>query len=165
MAGDARVTVRSATAEDASPVAEIWHRGWRDGHLGLVPEELARVRTEASFHERAIERVGDTTVALVDGDVAGFVMVVDDEAEQVYVASEHRGTGVAGRLLAAAEEQVRANGHDRAWLAVVAGNARARAFYEREGWRDEGPFDYTAEGPDGPIAVPCRRYVKSLETR
>jgi len=156
------VSLRPAAADDADRIADIWHRGWRDGHTGLVPEELVRVRTGASFRERAALRVGDTTVAVVDGAVAGFVMVVDDEAEQVYVAAEHRGTGVAGRLLTAAEEQVRANGHDRAWLAVVAGNARARAFYEREGWRDEGPFDYTAEGPDGPIAVPCRRYVKPL---
>lgn len=156
------VTIRPAAAEDAGRIADIWFEGWRDGHLGLVPEELVRVRTEESFLPRAAERVGGTTVAVADGEVAGFVMVVDDEAEQVYVAAEHRGTGVAGRLLAAAEERVRANGHDRAWLAVVPGNARARAFYEREGWRDEGPFDYTAEGPDGPIAVPCRRYVKSL---
>jgi hypothetical protein len=37
------------------------------------------------------------------------------------------------------ERQDRANGHRKAWLAVVAGNARARAFYERAGWVDEGP--------------------------
>ena len=28
------------------------------------------------------------------------------------------------------------------WLAVVAANPRARAFYERAGWQDEGPFDH-----------------------
>ena len=162
MVREERLTIRAATADDAEAIAEVWYRGWRDGHLGLVPEELVRVRTEASFYPRAAERVGDTTVAVVDGAVAGFVTVVDDEAEQVFVAAGHRGTGIAGRLLAEAEARVRANGHRRAWLAVVAGNARARAFYEREGWHDAGPFDYSAEGPDGPIAVPCRRYVKSL---
>ena len=156
------VTLRAATADDAGGIAEVWFRGWRDGHLGLVPEELVRVRTQESFLPRAAERVGTTTIAVVDGAVAGFVTVVDDEVEQVFVSGEHRGTGVAGRLLAAAEERVRANGHDRAWLAVVPGNARARAFYEREGWSDEGPFDYTADGPDGPIPVPCRRYTKPL---
>ncbi len=156
------VTLRPAAAGDAGRIAAVWFRAWRDGHLGLVPEELVRVRTEASFLPRAAERVGATTVALVDGEVAGFVTVADDEVEQVFVSREHRGSGLAGRLLAAAEERVRAGGHERAWLAVVPGNARARAFYEREGWRDEGPLDYTAETPDGPIAVPCRRYVKPL---
>ena len=53
-----------------------------------------------------------------------------------------------------AERQVAANGHDTAWLAVVPGNARARAFYEKAGWPDEGPFDYAAEG-EQPIAVPA----------
>jgi GNAT superfamily N-acetyltransferase len=143
-------------------VAEIWASGWRDGHEGFVPEELVRVRTEESFRARAADRVADTTVADVDGEVAGFVMVVGDEVEQVYVSAGHRGTGVAGLLMAEAERQVRANGHARAWLAVVAGNARARAFYERAGGRDEGAFDYAAAGPDGPIAVPCRRYAKAV---
>jgi GNAT superfamily N-acetyltransferase len=101
-------------------------------------------------------------VAVVDGEIAGFVLVVDDEVEQVYVSAAHRGTGVADALLAEAERRVRASGHARAWLAVVAGNARARAFYERAGWRDEGPFDYGAAGDNGTIAVPCRRYTKQV---
>ena len=156
------MTLRSATLEDAGAVAEIWHLGWQDGHLGSVPQELVEARTEESFLARASERVGDTTVATVDGAVAGFVMVVGDEVEQVYVSSRHRGTGVAALLLAEAERQVQADGHGKAWLAVVAGNARARAFYDRAGWIDEGPFDYAAATDDGPIAVPCRRYTKLL---
>ena len=156
------VTIRPGTAQDASAVAEIWRLGWRDGHLGLVPRELAEARTDASFASRSAQRVDDTTVAIVDGAVAGFVMVVDDEVEQVYVGSAYRGTGVADALLGEAERQVLARGHATAWLAVVAGNARARAFYERKGWSDEGAFDYAAATEDGSIAVPCRRYVKDL---
>ena len=156
------VTLRNARPEDASQVAEIWRLGWQDGHLGFVPQELVEVRTEDSFRARASARVGDTTVAMVDGAVAGFVMVVDDEVEQIYVSAAHRGAGVADVLMGEAERQVRANGHGKAWLAVVAGNARARAFYERAGWRDEGPFDYAAAAEDGPISVPSHRYTKLL---
>jgi GNAT superfamily N-acetyltransferase len=108
------VTIRPAAAEDAPAVAEIWERGWHDGHAGLVPQELVDVRTPASFRERAAQRVPGTTVATVDGAVAGFVMVVDDEVEQVYVSAGHRGTGVAPALIAEAERQVRANGHEQA---------------------------------------------------
>ncbi len=50
-----------------------------------------------------------------------------------------------------------------AWLAVVPGNARARRFYERQGWSDEGPFDYPARLDDGgTIPVRCLRYTKPL---
>ncbi|HEX4817477.1 MAG TPA: GNAT family N-acetyltransferase [Nonomuraea sp.] len=154
--------LRPARPEDAPAVAAIWHEGWGDGHRGNVPDELAAVRTPESFRSRAAQRVGDTVVATVRGAVAGFVMVVDDEVEQVYVARDHRGTDVATVLLAEAERLVAAGGHRRAWLAVVAGNARARRFYERHGWLDEGPFDHLAPSETGPIAVPARRYVKRL---
>jgi GNAT superfamily N-acetyltransferase len=156
------VTLRRAARDDADAVAEIWRLGWLDGHEGLVPQELVDARTDESFRTRAVERVGDTTVAVVDDEVAGFVMVVGDEVEQVYVSSAHRGTGVADALLDEAERQVRANGHAEAWLAVVAGNARARAFYERRGWRDDGPFVYAAATEAGPVDVPCHRYTKHV---
>jgi GNAT superfamily N-acetyltransferase len=156
------VTLRAARDEDASDIAEIWHLGWQDGHLGLVPQELVNVRDGASFRTQASERISDTTVATVDGAVAVFVMVVDDEVDQVYVSAAYRGTGVATTLIGEAERQVRANGHGNAWLAVVASNARDRAFYERAGWVDEGPFVYGAAAEDGPIAVPCHRYTKLL---
>ena len=159
-----RPVVRPGTPDDAAAVAAIWRDGWRDGHLGLVPDALVAVRTDESFSTRAAQRVDDTTVAVVAAEVAGFVMVDDDEVEQVYVASRHRGKGVADVLLAEAERQVRENGHATAWLAVVDGNARARSFYERAGWSDDGAFDYAAAVEDGSsVAVPCRRYVKTLE--
>jgi GNAT superfamily N-acetyltransferase len=156
------VALRPARPEDAPAVAEIWRRGWRDAHLGHVPDELLAARTDTSFDYRAAERIDDTTVAIVGGAVAGFVMVVDDEVEQVYVAAAHRGTAVAATLLAEAERLVSAGGHPRAWLAVVGGNTRARRFYERNGWVDWGPFDHLALGPDGPIHVPSHRYIKGL---
>jgi GNAT superfamily N-acetyltransferase len=160
--GRSNVTLRRGRADDADAVAELWRLGWRDGHLGFVPPELVEARTPESFRARAGERICETTVAVVDEEVAGFVLVVDDEVEQVYVSASHRGTGIADALLREAERQVRVNGHAKAWLAVVAGNARARAFYERAGWRDEGPFEYSAAAEDGSIGVPCQRYVKQV---
>jgi GNAT superfamily N-acetyltransferase len=162
MPGVQNLSLRPATPEDADAVAEIWRLGWRDGHEGLVPQELVEARTDETFRTRAADRVEDTTVAVVDGAIAGFVMVVGDEVEQVYVSAPHRGTGVAGALLEEAERHVRANGHSEAWLAVVAGNARARAFYERSGWRDDGPFVYSATTEAGPVDVPCHRYAKRV---
>jgi GNAT superfamily N-acetyltransferase len=155
-------SIRRATAADAPVVAEIWRAGWHDAHIGKVPDALVAVRTDESFDTRAAERVPDTSVAVVRGDVAGFVMVAADEVEQVYVSRDHRGTGIADLLLDSAERQVAASSHPVAWLAVATGNARARHFYERRGWSDEGAFAYPAAGPDGPIDVPCHRYTKRV---
>ena len=157
-----QVAIRRATPADSDQVAEIWRRGWQDGHRGSVPPELVKVRTDESFNARASDRVDDTTVATVEGVVAGFVMVVDDEVEQVYVSARHRGSGLAAILMDEAERLVRGNGYAIAWLAVVDGNGRARAFYEKAGWQDEGPFDYAVTAETGPIVVPARRYTKRL---
>jgi ribosomal protein S18 acetylase RimI-like enzyme len=156
------MTLRKALPEDVPTIAEIWHLGWRDGHLGHVSPELIEVRHEDSFRTRAARRVNDTTVALVQGQIAGFVMVVDDEVEQLYVSALHRGEGVADMLMADAERRIKDAGYSTAWLAVVAGNARARRFYERRGWSDRGLFEYAAAGDHGAIPVPSHRYVKDL---
>lgn len=156
-------SIRPAVAADMAAVADLWHQGWHDGHAGHVPEGLTAARTLPAFHERTPTRVADTTVAVSeDGGLLGFVMVVGDEVEQVFVARAARGTDLAPTLLAEAERQVAAAGHGTAWLAVVAGNARARRFYERCGWRDEGdlPYEVTAGGET--FVSPCRRYVKAL---
>jgi GNAT superfamily N-acetyltransferase len=103
--------------------------------------------------------MADTTVAAVDGEVAGFTMVTGDEVEQIYVARGHRGSGIAAALLDDARRAIGAAGHSMAWLAVASGNVRARRFYERCGWRDEGPFEYAAATDTGSTPVPCHRFT------
>jgi ribosomal protein S18 acetylase RimI-like enzyme len=155
--------LRPATPDDVEAIAGIWHRGWGDGHLGHVPEALLEHRHYADFLERVPPRIPDSVVAEIAGRIMGFVTVRGDEVEQVYVAAEGRGTGVADALLSHAEGMVAAR-FDVAWLSVVEGNTRARRFYERSGWRDTGPHDYRAEIRGGTIPVPCRRYEKRVRS-
>jgi GNAT superfamily N-acetyltransferase len=160
-------SIRKATFDDTESIARIWHAGWKDGHVGNVPDGLVRHREDIRQYEsRARDRVDYTWVAeSSSGQLLGFVVVKRDELEQVYVDRTARGTGIAATLLRKGEEVVRSAGHARAWLAVVAGNARARAFYARQGWRDAGPFIYIAETADGPFEVPSYRYEIDLAGR
>jgi GNAT superfamily N-acetyltransferase len=159
--------VRRAAAADLPHVVRIWHEGWGDAHIGHVPGGLLTFRQRTHFEARAGERVDATWVAVVHGVVAGFVVVKHDEVEQLYVDRIWRGSGVAATLLRAAEAEVGRGGYPRAWLAVVAGNTRARAFYARRGWRDAGPMEYLAQTADGPYPVPTHRYERdvSMPTR
>jgi ribosomal protein S18 acetylase RimI-like enzyme len=154
--------LRAATEDDADAIAAIWAAGWRDGHVGNVPEELVAARTDESFRARARGLVPGTTVATVDGAIAGFVTVVGDELDQVYVAEGHRGSGVADALLSDAERRVAAAGYPEAWLVVVPGNDRALAFYERNGWTDGGLFDHPAPTDGEPVPVRSHRYTKRI---
>jgi len=152
--------IRSATLADAPHIAAVWEQAWHDGHDGLVPDELLPHRTAASFLSRTEDAIGRTRVAEVAGVIAGFTMIHDDEVAQVFVDRAFRGTGIAAALLRDAVALLRAQGHAHPWLAVATGNARARRFYEREGWADSGPLDYAADIGEGrTIPVPTRRYV------
>lgn len=155
------LTLRPAAPDDADTIAAVWHSGWRDGHVGHVPEALLEHRRFEDFLARVPPRVPDSVVAIIDGRLVGFVTVREDEVEQVYVAAETRGTGVADALLRRAEQLVAVR-FEVAWLSVVEGNARARRFYERSGWRDVGAHDYRAEIRGGTLPVPCRRYEKQV---
>jgi ribosomal protein S18 acetylase RimI-like enzyme len=154
--------VRKATANDVSAIARIWHTGWADGHLGHVPPELLKYRNQEQFVSRAGDRLECTWVAESNGEPVGFVVVKGDELEQIYVERAARGTGAAAMLLRKGEAEIRDAGHRHAWLAVVAGNQRARSFYSRLGWRDMGPMSYLAETEVGPLAIPCHRYEIDL---
>ena len=157
--------LRPATADDVDAIATLFHEGWHDVHPGRVPDGLTERRSPEAFHDRVAHRVAataETPGAAVDGTIAGFVMVSGDEAEQVYVDRGFRGSGAATLLLSEAERQIAAGGHDIAWLAVVRGNARAQAFYAKQGWVDEGDFDYPVTALGEHFISPCRKFTKRV---
>lgn len=154
-------TLRAAEEDDIEAIADVWHRGWRDGHVGHVPDALLPHRHYQSFSSRVPGRLSATTVAVSDGRIVGFVTLCGDELEQLYVDAIARGSGAAVALIRHGEAAI-ARRFQRAWLAVATGNARARRFYAREGWSDAGPFDYAAQVEGGTILVPCHRYEKQV---
>jgi ribosomal protein S18 acetylase RimI-like enzyme len=157
-----RCTIRKALAADVEAITHIWHDGWRDGHLGHVPPGLVPHRHEAQFRTRALSQIDATWVAESEGGIVGFVAIKGDELEHLYVDRASRGTGVADMLIRTGAQAILAAGHHCAWLAVVAGNQRARAFYTRLGWRDAGPFVHMVVTEDGPFPVPSHRYEIEL---
>jgi GNAT superfamily N-acetyltransferase len=156
--------LRPAATTDTAAIVDVWFTGWREAHLGHVPDALLAHRSEQTFRARLPEILGTTTVAAVDRRVVGLVVTAADEIEQLYVAPGHRGTGIAAALLQLGEDVI-AQEYRRAFLAVVDGNTRARHFYQRHGWCDAGPFAYHAWSTTGErIDVPCRRYEKTVRS-
>jgi GNAT superfamily N-acetyltransferase len=77
----------------------------------------------------------------------------------LYVDPESWGSGVAGELLGAAEAALVGLGYEHAALWVFAANPRARRFYERHGWEDDGTrLDFELGGR----AVTEARHRRSL---
>lgn len=78
-----------------------------------------------------------------DGALAGvLVLVADLGAPGVWhiglllIDGRHQGTGLAGAVMAALEAWARAGGAEWLRLGVVVGNARAEAFWQRQGFTE-----------------------------
>ena len=155
-------TIRSAQLADVPRLARIWHDGWRDGHLGIVPDALARLRTLESFSERLTAAIANTRVAITGDQLTGFTVLKGDELYQFYVAAESRGSEVAPALMDDAEAQLASRGVKTAWLACAIGNDRAARFYEKRGWRRTATVTYQAETSEGPFPIENWRYEKTL---
>jgi RimJ/RimL family protein N-acetyltransferase len=78
--------------------------------------------------------------------------VYEEWLEGLYVIPERWGTGLAGELHDRAVEVVRELGSERCHLWVLEDNARARRFYERRGWREDGRTR-VVEFPPNPLDI------------
>jgi ribosomal protein S18 acetylase RimI-like enzyme len=75
---------------------------------------------------------------------------------QLATADELRGLGIGAHLIAAAEERMRERGVHTVELAVEDDNPRARALYERLGYREEvrrQTASWYVEDADGNLAL------------
>lgn len=149
------------TEAQADEIAGIWASGWHEAHADLVPGRLLELRTRKSFLERTRKGLSRTRVASDGTDVLGFCMVKENELFQLYVSPQARGTGVAQTLIEDAENRIRNEGHDMAWLACAIGNKRAVRFYEKSGWICAGRTVVNLNTSGGAFPLEVWRYENS----
>ena len=159
---DEDMDVRAASESEIDHLATLWYNGWQDAHAQILPAELARHRTLASFRQRLQAELPDVRVIGPTGEPVGLCTVKDDELNQLYVQTAARGTGIAARLLADGETRIRARGVRTAWLACAIGNVRAAKFYEKHGWHYAGNVVIHLEIPGGTFPLQVWRYEKHL---
>lgn len=164
--------LRPLALEDCDELGRVHMAVWRDAYVGLMPADylagLSDERCAARWRERALRPVDapERTLVVVDPDgrISGFASAGpsrDDDAPAewelyaVNLAPCARGTGVADRLLDALL------GDRDATLWVVEGNARARAFYARHGFADEG--GRSAHEPTGAVEIRMIRRVHGAQ--
>jgi [ribosomal protein S18]-alanine N-acetyltransferase len=93
----------------------------------------------------------ESYVAVMDGEVAGFVLLLMTGAlvgyiQTVCVAPEHRGRGLGSRLVAFAEERIFRDSPN-VFLCVSSFNPRARDLYLRLGYQEVGELaDFIVPG-------------------
>ncbi len=158
--------LRPYRSEDRAAVVRLWHDAWHDGHGAVLPPTVVAERSLESFDLRLGPLEAGCLVAEVNGRIQGFAAIEGNEIDQLYVASEARGTGLADRLLAATEAELARRGIRDAAIQCSAGNDRAHRFYTRAGWRDSGVRQAPIWTPDGRHEThPTHIFVKQLSSQ
>jgi GNAT superfamily N-acetyltransferase len=140
-------TVREATEGDIPGIEAAYLRSWRAAYKGYLDPDVLddEVEKRRSFEWcRGIRAPGSAVFVAVEDERAVLGVVQADEVRatprdlpeitMLYVDPRAWGAGVATILLHAAVTWVAERNHAAARLRVVEDHARARRFYEREGW-------------------------------
>ncbi|MCC6551942.1 MAG: GNAT family N-acetyltransferase [Polyangiaceae bacterium] len=175
----ARITIRRAEPRDAAAIARVHVDSWQAAYLGLIPASVLNrltVAGQTASWTRLLRGGGApgsrTWLLTLAGEVVGFSSVGptrddDDDGEiaavgevyTLYLAPASWGRGLGGELLDAAQADLARRGFRAVTIWVLAGNTRARRFYELAGFDLDG-----ARRPVriDPVTLPEVRYRRAL---
>jgi len=136
------VNVRAAIPGDIPQLLTLVRRYWEFEEI----TPFSALRVELVLKRLLAEpRLGTAWVAESPAGLVGYLLAVTvlsvehggimAEIDELFVLPEARSHGLGARLLETAEAALEARGCVRLQLQLGTGNATARAFYERRGYR------------------------------
>lgn len=157
------LSIRQATASDAALVAELGRRTFTDTFApDNTPEDMAAFLAATFARELQRREIEDPEVAVLvaarDAVPVAYAMLRDGEAPEgvtgpapielarFYVDRAWHGQGIAPQLMARVLETAAARGARTLWLGVWERNARAIAFYRKQGFEDVGSHAFVLGG-------------------
>lgn len=125
------IEIRAPEASEIASVVRVWHETKRAAY-DFIPLEQGRTLDEDdAFFRREILPRSSLWIAVEDGRVLGFLALRGSYVDRLYVhpGQQRRGVGEAllQKALALSPQGLELHTHVR--------NAKARAFYEKHGFR------------------------------
>jgi GNAT superfamily N-acetyltransferase len=166
-----RFTIRPATTADLGTIADSLvaglstYRGWTP--VGWNPP--ARTEMLIGLLQRFPRDGSWAHVASEGSEPAGHISLRPERGEsgelrtdvalltQLFVHERYWGSGLAAQLNAIGRADMIERGFASGRLLVARGHRRARAFYEREGWRATGEHETSGE-----LGLELAEYVLDL---
>ena len=167
----ADVSVRVGWADDATGIAEVQVRAWRQAYAGLLPEEVVAAMDPSDFAaawHTSLNHPKDARnrvlVALERNTIRGFAItapaedpdcdpILDGEVSEFTVDPEHNRHGHGSRLLQACADTLRADRFTRAVLWLNSTDDVLRGFLAEAGWAADGAFRELDLHGDGSVTV------------
>ncbi|WP_245649191.1 GNAT family N-acetyltransferase [Sphingomonas mali] len=161
MSADTGWRLKRATAADAAALSLVASACFLETFAGLlegpdIVAHCAKANHQDAFRdwaEAADSRVVVAEIASGGAPIGYSVLTTPDlpainihpddiELRRIYTLSRTHGTGLGTALMAQALLDARALGRQRVLLGVYAGNERARAFYEKQGFEKVSERQY-----------------------
>jgi putative acetyltransferase len=146
--------IREARAEEGPILAGVQERASVAALAHIFPPERYPY-PRAAVLARWAAAVGEsrrTLIAVSSEEPVGAACVSEGWLDGLYVVPERWGTGLADELHGRALELVRDLGSASCKLWVLEDNLRARRFYERRGWLENGETR-VVEFPPNPLDI------------
>jgi ribosomal protein S18 acetylase RimI-like enzyme len=153
--------LKRATAADAAALSLVASACFLETFAGLlegpdIVAHCAQANHQDAFRDwagQADSRVVVAEIARGGAPIGYSVLTAPDlpavdtraddiELRRIYTLSRAHGTGLGPALMAQALLDARAMGYKRILLGVYAGNDRARAFYQKQGFEKVGERQY-----------------------
>ena len=134
------LSIRTGSPGDAEALFAIHKESAMTAHVEIFPPDRYRFpddRMRAHWEEVVRDDQTDVLVAERSGTRVGFATVSPGWLRNLFVLPAEWGRGTGGALHDEAVDLLRRHG-EAAQLWVLEANERARRFYERRGWRDDG---------------------------
>jgi putative acetyltransferase len=133
--------VREARADEAEALAQIQRAASLAAFSHIFPPDLYPFPLE-DVRERWTTALADPAVSVLvaelDARPVGLAGFRDDWLDGLYVAPDFWARGIGRELHDQVLDRLRRRGSPRCHLWVLEDNDRARRFYERRGWRENG---------------------------
>lgn len=140
--------IREAVPADAAAIQTVARKTWHEAYDEILDPDAVEEKIDEWYDRdrlRTSIRNDDSPffVAVTD-DIVGLAQggrsesgPADASVYRIYVDPDHWGEGIGSKLLGEVLDQLRDDGYDSVWLAVIATNEVGRSFYEKQGFREE----------------------------
>ncbi len=129
--------------DDFDEISSIYAKSWQTAYRGIITDDYLDKLDNANWSVVLRTSSWVTLVLIEDGKYIGTSSVCAGRDEDkrdwgeiisIYLLPEYIGRGCGGALLDAAVAELKAMGFSFVYLWVLEENARARAFYEKNGF-------------------------------
>ena len=130
--------------DDRKQISFVYEQSWKTAYRGIIPDDYLDSIPAGRWAAKVDIATWHTLVCLEDGNIIGTSSFSESRFEvfkgygeiiSIYLLPEYVGKGYGRQLMERALSELKKAGYFKAFLWVLEENSKARAFYEKMGFK------------------------------